>query len=168
MSFREISPYEMQGNVFTSIDKDWMLVGAQKEGKVNMMTASWGGMGILWNKPVAYIFIRPQRYTKEFMDSTDTFSLTFFDKAYRDQMTLCGTKSGRDIDKVEACGFQVISELDAPVFTQANTALICKKLYRQTLDPSCFIAQELDGANYPGKDYHDFYIAEICKVLVKS
>ncbi len=73
---KEIKPEELTKNPFHMIGKEWMLVTAEKDGKVNTMTASWGGVGIMWGKPVAYVFIRPQRYTKEFIDGTDTFSLS--------------------------------------------------------------------------------------------
>lgn len=165
-NFREISPDGLSGNVFQRIGKDWMLIAAGDGERVNMMTASWGGMGILWNKPVVFAFIRPQRYTRELVEAADTFSLTFFDESYREQLKLCGSKSGRDIDKVAACGFEVCED-GAPYFAQANAALICKKLYRQQLAPECFLETALDAANYPGKDYHQLYIGEIVKALVK-
>jgi len=165
--FRQIDPYELQGNVMDMIVNGWMLIGAKSGGRVNMMTASWGGMGVMWGKPAAFVFIRPQRFTKGLVDAADGFSCTFYGEEYRPQLTLCGTKSGRDIDKIEACGFEVAEEEGIPYFTQAKTVLLCEKLYRQPLDPACFIAQELKTTHYPGKDYHDFYVAWIKKVLVK-
>ena len=102
--FKEISPYEISDNTFHAIDKDWMLISAAKDGVPNSMTASWGCLGILWHKPIAVCFVRPQRYTYEFCESADTLSLTFFDPAWHDALRLCGTKSGRDLDKYAATG----------------------------------------------------------------
>ena len=85
-TFKKISPTEIPRNPIDMISNDWMLVSSEKEGKVNTMTASWGGVGFLWGKNIAIIFIRPQRHTKQFIDSSDTFSLTFFDKKYREDL----------------------------------------------------------------------------------
>ena len=102
--FREITPYEIQDNTFHAIDKDWMLITAAKDGTPNSMTASWGCLGILWNKPIAVCFVRPQRHTYAFCESADTLSLSFFAPEWRDTLKLCGTKSGRDTDKYAATG----------------------------------------------------------------
>lgn len=77
-----------------------MLVTAGNAEKFNMMTASWGGLGFLWNRPVAFVFIRPQRYTFDFVERNEGFTLSFFGEEYRKVLQLCGTKSGREIDKV--------------------------------------------------------------------
>lgn len=166
-NFREIKPQELTDNFFTRIGTDWMLIGAVKDDTVNMMTASWGGIGVYWGKPVAYSYIRPQRHTKEFVDGAGAFSLTFFPEGYREQLNFCGSKSGRDFDKVKECGFDVLYEGGAPYFEQANLALICRPLIAQWLDPASFIDKELEPSAYPGKDFHMLYISEITKVLVK-
>ncbi len=93
---RQIKPEELQKNPFQMIGKEWLLVAAEKAGKTNAMTASWGGVGIMWGKPVAYVFIRPQRYTKEFIDASDTFSLSVLGEEYRKTLSYFGTVSGRD------------------------------------------------------------------------
>lgn len=100
MSFKEISANDIKDNAFDMIGKKWMLVTASDGEKVNSMTASWGGVGIMWGKPVAFVFIRPQRYTKEFVDKAGTLSLTFFDESYRKMLNYMGTTSGRDEDKM--------------------------------------------------------------------
>ncbi len=170
MTFREISPYEINDNVFTALDKDWMLICVADESKTcgaNAMTASWGGFGILWNKPVATIYIRPQRYTYALTEKHDRVSLCLFDEDLRDALKVCGTKSGRDMDKLGQCGLTVSSELDTPVINEARLVLVCKKLYADDLKEECFTdASPL--ACYPKKDYHRFYICEIEKVLVKE
>lgn len=163
---REIKPEELQKNPFQMIGKEWLLVTAEKDGKANTMTASWGGVGIMWHKPVAYVFLRPQRYTKEFIDQTDTFSLSVLGEEYRETLRYFGTVSGRDEDKIAKSGLHVAHEGETPYFAEANMVMICRKLYGQPYDPSCFIDKSLDEKNYPNKDYHTMYIAEIEKVFV--
>ena len=166
--FKDIRVEDIIGNPFEMIGKDWMLVTAEKGGKVNAMTASWGGLGIMWNKKVAYVFIRPQRYTKEFIDAADTFSLSFYDEKYRKTLSYLGTVSGRDEEKIEKSWLTKISYENTPYFEEANLVLICKKLYAQEYNPEGFIDKTLDKTNYPGKDYHTMYIVEITKALIKE
>lgn len=163
---KSIKPEELQKNVFSMIGKEWLLVTAEKEGKVNTMTASWGGLGVMWGKNVAFIVLRPQRYTKEFVDAGEGFSLSVLDDGYRKTLNYLGTVSGRDEDKIAKSGLTVEHEEGIPYFTEANTVLVCRKLYAQPYDPSCFIDKSCDERWYPEKDYHTMYIAEVEKVLV--
>jgi len=94
--FRKINPEDVRGNVFSMIGNDWMLITAGKRNHYNMMTASWGSAGVLWKKPVIFVFIRPQRYTYEFIEKQANFTVSFFNEEYRDLLNLCGTTSGRD------------------------------------------------------------------------
>lgn len=165
--FIEISPQTLTANTFELIGKDWMLVTAEKENQVNTMTASWGGLGIMWGKNVAYVVIRPQRYTKEFIDASDSFSLTFFDESYKPQLGYLGKISGRDEDKISKTGLTVTHTSNTPYFEEAKLVLICKKLYAQPMQANCFIADGIDEKWYPNKDYHTLYIVEIEKVLTK-
>jgi len=167
-SFKEIEARWMAGNLFEMIGDRWMLIAAKKGDKVNMMTASWGGAGVLWGRPVVFAFIRPQRFTKELVDASEGFSCTFFPPEYKAQLSLCGSKSGRDVDKVEACDFHVLEDGGVPYFAQADTAILCQKLYHQPLDPAGFIADGIDKDHYPHKDYHHLYVGEIRKLLVKE
>ena len=105
--FSRIDPKELDQNVFSMIGEQWMLVTAGTAERCNTMTASWGGLGVLWGKPVATVYIRPQRYTLEFVEREDCFTLSFFGEEYRKALALCGSKSGRDVDKVKECGFTV-------------------------------------------------------------
>ncbi len=167
-TFHKISPEEMQKNPFQMIGKEWMLVTAEKEGKVNTMTASWGGVGVLWNRNVVYIFIRPQRYTKEFVDSAETFSLSVLPQEYKKVLSYLGSVSGRDEDKMTKSGLTLVQENGTPYFAEAETVLVCRKLYRQDLTPESFIDQSLVGVNYANEDFHAMYVAEIQDVLVKG
>jgi len=166
--FNEIKPELFEQSPFKLIGKDWMLITAEKDGKVNTMTASWGGFGVMWAKNVVYIVIRPQRYTKEFVDNSDTFSLTFLDNSFKTTLSYLGTKSGRDEDKIKNSKLTVLHTDDIPYFEEANIAILCKKLYAQEYKPECFIAQELNEKWYPDVDHHTLYIAEITKILVKE
>ena len=168
MSYREILPAELTGNPFEQIGKQWMLVTAEKDGKVNTMTASWGGVGVLWRKNVAFVFIRPQRYTKEFIDAADRLTLSFYGEEYRQALTYFGTVSGRQEDKVKRMEFTPKDFGGAPAFEQAQLVLTCRKLYRQELDPECFVDKSCDADCYPNKDYHSVYVVEIEKVFEKE
>lgn len=163
---QEWNPEQWDKNVFEAIGKQWMLITAGGE-KVNTMTASWGGMGVLWGKKVVYAFIRPQRYTKEFVDGSDTFSLSFLGEEYRKQLQYLGKASGRDEDKIKISGLTVAREGNTPYFSEAEAVLVCKKLYAQELNPECFVTAGEDEMWYPQKDYHTMYVGEITKLLVK-
>lgn len=166
--FREITHDQFEHSPFKLLDKDWMLITAEMDGRVNTMTASWGGFGVMWNKSVVYVVIRPQRYTKEFVDQSSTFSLSFFDKSYKKQLGYLGSVSGRDTDKIKTSDLTVINAEDngTPYFEEANMIVLCKKLYAQEIKPEYFIEQGLDAKFYPDQDYHTLYIAEVNKILV--
>jgi flavin reductase (DIM6/NTAB) family NADH-FMN oxidoreductase RutF len=132
------------------------------------MTASWGGFGVMFSKNVVYIVIRPHRYTKEFVDNSDTLSLTFFDKAFKNKLNYLGTVSGRDEDKISKANLTIQHSDNTPYFEEGNIVIICKKIYAQEFKTECFIATDLATKWYPEKDYHTFYIAEIQKILVKE
>lgn len=166
--FQNIDPKTLPENVFSLIGDRWMLVTAGTPAHCNTMTASWGGLGVLWGKPVATVYIRPQRYTLEFVEREEKFTLAFFGEAYRKALALCGSKSGRDIDKVKECGFTVETADGAPYFAEADLVLVCKKAYWQDMDPTHFLDGEIDGKWYPEKDYHRIFIGEIETVLKKK
>ena len=115
-TFENIPVESLEINPFERIGKNWMLITAKKGDQVNTMTASWGGLGTMWNKNVAFIVVRPQRYTKEFIDASSTFSLSFFDKKYVKELAYCGKFSGRDENKIEKCNFTVGEEKNTPYF----------------------------------------------------
>lgn len=166
-NFYEITPEELDKSPFALIGTDWMLITAEKDDKINTMTASWGGFGVMWRRNVAYIAIRPQRFTKEFIDGSDTFSLTFFDKSFKKQLSYIGTVSGRDENKILKSNLSVNHYESTPYFDEANLAIICKKIYAQEYKPECFIDKSIEVC-YPEKDYHTLYIAEITKILIRK
>ena len=166
--FKEITIKDLKFNPFTMINHEWMLLTAGNTQKCNTMTVSWGSLGVLWNKPVATVYVRPTRYTLEFLDREATFSLCVFEEKYRAALNYCGSHSGRDGDKIKAAGLTPVFEGAAPCFQEAKAVFVCKKLYRQDFDPACFLDPSLDAANYPKKDYHKMFIGSIEKVLVKE
>jgi flavin reductase (DIM6/NTAB) family NADH-FMN oxidoreductase RutF len=164
-NFKEVIPELLKKNPFQSIGKEWMLITAGDENKVNTMTASWGGLGVMYGKNVVFIVIRPQRYTKEFIDREESFSLSFLDKNYKEVLNYLGTVSGRSEDKIENSGLTLDRVDDTPYFREANQVFICKKLFQQTMDGNSLLNEKLENTWYPNKDYHILYIAEITKVL---
>ena len=167
-NYKEIKPEQLDKNIFQLINDGWMLITAEKDNKINTMTASWGGFGIMWNKKVANSVIRPQRYTKEFIDGSDTFTLGFFDKVLKKALSLLGSDSGRKVDNMGKSNLTIAHINDTPYFEEADMVIICKKLYSQEMKPECFIIKELDNENYPNKDYHILYISEIEKIYIRK
>ena len=165
--FHNIDPKELKDNVFSLIGEGWMLVTAGSAEDCNTMTASWGGLGVIWGAPAATCYIRPQRYTKEFLDRELYFTLSFFDEGYRRELSLCGSKSGRDVDKVKECGFTVrTAACGAPYFEEARLVLVCRKRFAQEMHAAC-IDPEIREKHYPKHDFHTQYIGEIVEVLSK-
>ena len=139
-----------------------MLVTAGCKDDYNTMTASWGTTGILWNKPVAVCFIRPQRHTLQFAIKYEYFTLSFFNEQYHDILNYCGTHSGRLVDKARETGLIPIETGNGNVtFKQARLVLECRKLYSDFLNQKGFIVPEVAQRNYPNKDFHRFFIGEI-------
>lgn len=167
-NYIEVKPEELNKNAFQMIGSDWMLITAEKDNKANTMTASWGGFGVMWNKNVTYTVIRPQRYTKEFIDNSDTFSLCFFNNKYKKELSYLGTVSGRNEDKIAKTSLTLNHCDNIPCFEEAETVIICRKLFAQELSPEAFIEKNLIEKNYPNKDFHTMYISEVIKILIKK
>jgi flavin reductase (DIM6/NTAB) family NADH-FMN oxidoreductase RutF len=151
-------------NPFELLDRDWMLVTAGNRDDFNTMTVSWGGLGFIWGKPVFMAVVRHSRYTFEFMEKQAYFTCSAFGEAYRDALTLCGTKSGRDLDKVAAAGLTPVAlpGLEAIAFEEARMTLVCRKLFSQDLLEQSFIDQNVFNENYPDRgDIHRLYIGAI-------
>lgn len=166
--FSGIKPEDLPANAIKLIGKDWMLITAGNLNSYNTMTASWGAMGMLWNKPVVFIFIRPQRYTFEFVEKNELFTCCFFDKGYRKALNYCGANSGRDVDKAaETSLHPAVSPLGSVIFEEAKLFFECSKIAQQDIDPKSFLSPEIQK-NYPGKDYHRMYIGEITFCGIKN
>ena len=168
-AFTKITPQELTENPFTLIGKEWALVTAGTPERFNTMTVSWGGVGVLWNKPVTFTFIRPQRYTFEFLEEEKDFTLTVLPEQYRNALMVCGRKSGRDCDKVAEAGLTAIeTESGNMTFAEGKLVMECKKIYGKFFDPKEFLDTEIITKNFPNNDFHKVYIAEIEKVWAKD
>jgi len=162
---RPINVSLIKDNTFKLIGADWMLITSGDINDHNTMTASWGAFGELWHKKVCFCFVRPTRYTYKFIEESDTFTLCFFDDSYRDVLTYCGTKSGRDVNKVADMGLTPVEgEMGSVHFSQARLVIECRKVYIHDLDPDDFLDPAVHD-EYPQKDYHRMYIGEVLRCL---
>lgn len=163
--FEVLEPLDLDDNVFKLIGEDWMLITAGSLNSFNMMTASWGGMGVLWRKKVCFCVVRPTRHTYDFMEKADYFTLSFFTEKYRSALNFCGTHSGRDVNKIERTGLTPIGGSKGVVFfDEARMVIEARKIYFQDLNPENFLDDTIED-NYPEKDYHRMYLGEIVRVL---
>ena len=169
---KKIEVSELHDNVFTTIGKEWMLVTAGTKEKFNMMTASWGCLGWLWNKPVAVMFIRPERFTHELIEQGDNVNLVFLGKSEEARKTynFCGSKSGRDCDKAKECSLTPVETEDGCVtFAEARLTLQCRKLYKSRIRPEDMIDKTIEqwyGGVKGG--LHDVYVMEITAAYEKD
>lgn len=168
-NFIQISPEDIKDNPFMAIGSDWMLVTAGSINSYNTMTASWGGLGVLWNRNIAFCVVRGSRYTRKFIDNSSIFTLSFFDEKYREALRFCGAHSGRDCDKAAKTGLTAIESKNGSVFfEEARLVLECRKLYYHDIAPSGFVDLSIDKKIYGDKDYHRFYIGEIIYCYKKN
>ena len=163
-----LEPKDLEPNMFSMLSDRWGLLTAADGEGCNPMTVSWGGVGVLWRRPVVTVYVRPQRYTYGLLEKEDHFSLSFLPQSRHDDVVLCGSRSGRDTDKVQACGLTLLRDQSAPYFQEAELTFICRKLYAQDMDPACFTDHALDEELYPDRDYHRVFVGEIEKVLVQK
>lgn len=152
-------------NPFELIGQQWMLITAGDKQKFNTMTASWGGLGWLWNKPVAFIFVRPERYTHDFLESSEKVTLSFFPESCREALQICGTKSGRDCDKVKEAGLTPVElKGGAMTFEQARLTAECRMLFKSDMKQAEFINKEVLAKWYSDAGLHSVYVLEIEKL----
>jgi flavin reductase (DIM6/NTAB) family NADH-FMN oxidoreductase RutF len=149
--------------------KKWFLLTAGNREDYNTMTVAWGSIGAMWNLPFVQVVVRPSRFTYEFINMHDTFTLCSFSEQYREAVNLLGTRSGRDSDKIKESGLTIIpsKKVDAPAFREADLILECKKIYWQDMDPEHFLDDKIHK-NYPEQDYHRIFFGRILKVLERE
>jgi len=173
--WKDIQSSEFRGSPFVRIGRDWMLITAgdikNDKGNWNTMTASWGGLGVLWGMDVAFIFVRPVRHTFGFLNDASLFSLSFFDESFRPALDMCGKKSGADTDKASEAGLSPIffsgNKIDGAVgFKEASEIIFCRKIFTQDFDPAGFTDASIEK-HYPKKDYHRVYIGEITGIKIR-
>lgn len=163
MNFKKFEKTDIKRNVFENFDDDWMLVSAGTESNYNTMTASWGGIGFIWTKPVFYLLIRKNRYTLEFLENNEVFTCAYFEEKYKDALMVCGSKSGKDGDKVKEAGLNVTSvpEYDAVTFKESKNTFVCKKVLHQPLEEECFDDLDIRKEFYNGEEDHVLFIGTI-------
>ena len=169
-TMKPIAIKDLSENFFEVIGKEWMLVTAGNKDHFNTMTASWGGVGVLWNRPVVFAFIRPERYTREFIDARNEFTITFLGPEYRKAHSICGSKSGWEIDKVAATVLTpFFTEAGNPVFEEARLTLECKVVYKSEIEEAKFLDPSVFPRWYDEKNgnAHIVYIAEIVNAWEK-
>lgn len=170
---KELPVKELIINPFTLISDEWLLItsGNEKNG-YNTMTACWGHIGAIWGHgkglPTSIVYIRPQRYTKEFIDKEEFYTLSFFDKEYKKALAYLGTHTGREENKIKHTNLTPLFDEDITYFQEAKLILVCRKLYSSSLSEQGFHDKKIMEDNYPQKDFHTMYIGEIVKVLVQS
>lgn len=168
-NFIQIKPEQLNKNVFDLISIDWMLITARNANCVNTMTASWGGFGTLWNKNVAFFFVRPQRYTFSILENSELSTLCFFDKKKNPDakkiLNFCGKTSGKKIDKIKESGLTLAKNGSFDYYEEASLVICCKKLYSDFFFSENFSDKTLISKNYPNKDFHKIFISEIIKIL---
>jgi len=167
-SWQEITPTEIELNPLQMIDRDWLEVSAGKEGKMNLMTISWGSIGELWGRPVFIVYVSTSRYTHQFMEENDYFTVTHFPDSMKDKLAYLGRVSGRDEDKVAGAGLTVeFTELGNPIYAEADLAIECKKIYAQQFDANLLPPEQRAWYEQTGIGIHYMYIGEILHVWKK-
>ena len=154
-------------DIFTQFDKKWALLTAGNKDSFNTMTVSWGGMGTLWSKPVVTAYVRTSRYTHEFLDKEEYFTLSFYPEDYKPILVEMGSKSGRDIDKMNYKGLTAKEVGDTVTFAEAEVTFVCKKLFKQELSVDN-MSKDIVDAFYTGDAAHDMYIGEVVEVIVNE
>lgn len=166
-TFQPLTADQVEIDPFTKIGKEWALVTAGTKANANPMTISWGGLGVLWGKNVAFIFIRDSRHTKELLDQSDFFSLTFLDESYRNALNYCGSHSGRDENKFEKAGLTMAIRHSIPYVDEGNFVLLCKKMAATRITEDAFLIPDLKEKWYTDADMHTMYIAEIIDIMAR-
>lgn len=169
MSVRiEIAPEDLVINPSHLWAKQWLLLtaGDYASGRYNTMTVGWGYIGHMWGKPSAVAFVRPQRYTAEFLNGCDSFTLTAFGEEMRSALQLCGSKSGRDCNKIAEGHLSAIAskEVSSPAFAEAELILECRQKYRDVFKKDSFLESMIPAEIYPDGDFHLIFAGEILRI----
>ncbi len=155
---------ELIADVFGQFGKKWALVTAGTRENFNTMTISWGGLGTLWGEPVATVYVRLSRYTHQFMENNDYFTVSFYPEEYRKTLAVLGSRSGRDMDKMGASGLTPREAGPSMTFAEAEVTLVCKKLYRSRLELSD-LPEDVVRDHYADNVPHDMYIGQVVDII---
>ena len=168
-AFTDVSIKEFSINPFQSIGKEWMLITAAKaDGSANTMTAAWGGLGWLWERPVAFIFVRQTRYTKEFIDESGKVSLSFLGTGFRKELAYLGSTSGRDEDKIAKSGLTIVDNGGIPFFEEAHLAIFGHIIASELIPEESFLDATIAENHYTDHNLHTMYVVQIDEILQKE
>ncbi len=167
MAFVQTDIRNISESAVKLINDDWALVTTCADGKKNTMTVSWGGLGELWGRDVAFLFIRPQRYTYELLEKSEWLSVSFFGGERKKEMMFCGRNCGRDVDKFDAAGLSTVELDGVTCVEQAKVNLVCKKIAFQDLNPAGFLDETIEN-EYTNHDYHRVYVVQIMKTYINK
>ncbi|MCR5209666.1 MAG: flavin reductase family protein [Lachnospiraceae bacterium] len=155
---------EFTTDILSVFDKKWALLTAGNKDEFNTMTVSWGGLGTMWGKPVATVYVRKSRYTHEFLDKNEYFTVSFYPEECREVLRVLGSKSGRDMDKMKGSGLTAREISQTMTFEEAEVTFVCKKLFSQELKTENMLP-EIASKFYSSDAAHDMYIGEIVDII---
>jgi flavin reductase (DIM6/NTAB) family NADH-FMN oxidoreductase RutF len=166
---KDINAAALRLNVTDIWSRTWFLLTSGNGEHFNAMTIGWGSMGVMWNKPFVQVVVRPTRHTLTYLDTYSTFTVCAFPKAYRKALTMLGTISGRDTDKIGQSGLTIIpsKKVDAPSYREADLILECRKMYWQDMAPEQFLDDDI-MKSYPERDFHRIYFGEILSITAEE
>ena len=165
--FTQVPVSTFEHKVFSLIKDQWFLITASDPDHINPMTAAWGSVGIMWNRPIFTIVVRNTRYTHNLLEKASTYTCSFFNSEYRDKLSYCGKNSGRDVDKIKETGLTPTFFDNYIGYEEASLVFCCKKASRTLLLPDQFIDETIIR-HYDLKDYHTQYMGYIEKILQKE
>lgn len=163
----ELDVGALRDNLFEKLNRRWMAVSATDGTRANSMTAGWGGMGVMWERDVFFVMVRPCRFTYDILEKTDTVTLSFFGDGYRKELTYLGRTSGRDEDKLANCGLTPVLEGKDVYFKEALTVLSGKIIAKMDLKSEDLTDRTLEH-HYPKKDYHRIYVCEMTRAFTQN
>ena len=165
--FQPVNPEDIENGPYRFVGEK-IIITSLKDGKVNAVAAEWGGVGYVWNKRVTFIFVRKSRYTRECLDESGEYSISFMDQeAYRGALKYLGLVSGRDEDKLAGARLNVNYDDGIPFIDEAREVITCKVVYKQEFDKECFVDKEIIEKLYKDEDYHILYAGEVNKILLR-
>ncbi|MHB9132967.1 MAG: flavin reductase family protein [Armatimonadota bacterium] len=163
MEKRQIAIEELVLQPFTTLQPDGvLLVSGAGVNQANVMTISWGTFGVMWGRPIAMVMVRPTRYTWDFITSAPDFTINWLPDDMLDALRLCGSASGRTMDKFAAAGLTQDNGLvvHAPILAESILTLECRTIYRDDVKPDHFLDTSFTSM-YEANDYHGLFFGEV-------
>ena len=153
-------------DIFSQFHEKWALLSAGSKENHNSMTISWGGLGTLWSKPVATVYVKPIRHTYQFMEKNEYFTISFYPEKYKLALNVMGSISGRNNDKDTISGLTVKEVGKAVTYEEAEITLLCKKIYFQDMVRDT-MPNDVIEQYYTKEEPHRMYVGEVIEVISK-